>query len=282
MTAVTHMLEMTKTRSIDDLFDDGCGGGAPARHPRPTSRDLALRRYLGWWIVQSTVRPSRASRWSTRATSSAALESSPLVGSSTNMTDGSVSSSDAIETRLRWPPDSPRRATSPIRVSRHSASPKSASSRSTCNRAARGRGGGKGGGCAARQPQHSRAVARAAIVQEGRRRARSHRARLDAIGMAMSWETSRASRMVVRRRTSRRSSRARETSTSWRRPPLHSPRPPLRPSIIAAPHLGSARRAVELGQAERGDEAEALGRREPREQRVVLGGRGGGREGGFV
>lgn len=74
----------------------------------------------GWWRVVMMVRPSSASARSSRTTVRAVAESRPLVGSSSSSVDGSVSSSFAMFTRFRSPPETPLTTTpSPMRVSAH-------------------------------------------------------------------------------------------------------------------------------------------------------------------
>lgn len=59
----------------------------------------------GWWMTQSTVRPSVARVFSVLTTRSAAKESKPLVGSSANTTLGLSMSARATASRLRSPPE---------------------------------------------------------------------------------------------------------------------------------------------------------------------------------
>ncbi|KAK3927919.1 Chromosome partition protein Smc, partial [Frankliniella fusca] len=83
----------------------------------------------GWWMVQTTVRPWRASRRSTPTHCLVVDESRPLVGSSKNMTGGLLSSSRAVASRLSCPPDS-----LDVMVSRCSSSPSEYSTSSICAR----------------------------------------------------------------------------------------------------------------------------------------------------
>mmetsp|Transcript_37280 Transcript_37280/g.87170 ORF Transcript_37280/g.87170 Transcript_37280/m.87170 type:complete len:209 (-) Transcript_37280:62-688(-) len=63
------------------------------------------------------VRPASVRSLSRLTTSCAIFASRPVVGSSTSSTAGSASSSYAIDTRFRCPPESPRESTLPILVS---------------------------------------------------------------------------------------------------------------------------------------------------------------------
>lgn len=64
--------------------------------------------------METTVRPDEARRRRVDTTLRALNESSPDVGSSRKRTEESATSSVAIETRLRSPPDIPRMVSSPI------------------------------------------------------------------------------------------------------------------------------------------------------------------------
>ncbi|KAE8741160.1 hypothetical protein FOCC_FOCC013323 [Frankliniella occidentalis] len=75
--------------------------------PPATSSAVSISNTVadGWWIVQTTVRPWRASLRSTPTHCLVVDESRPLVGSSKNMTGGLLSSSRAVASLLSWPPD---------------------------------------------------------------------------------------------------------------------------------------------------------------------------------
>eukprot|EP00638_Chattonella_subsalsa_P004307 CAMPEP_0117773114 /NCGR_PEP_ID=MMETSP0947-20121206/25615_1 /TAXON_ID=44440 /ORGANISM="Chattonella subsalsa, Strain CCMP2191" /LENGTH=74 /DNA_ID=CAMNT_0005599099 /DNA_START=268 /DNA_END=488 /DNA_ORIENTATION=- len=60
-----------------------------------------------------TVRPSSATCRTARITSSAAVESSPVVGSSKNKYDGELMISTPMVKRRIWPPEMPRSFWSP-------------------------------------------------------------------------------------------------------------------------------------------------------------------------
>mmetsp|Transcript_26405 Transcript_26405/g.53637 ORF Transcript_26405/g.53637 Transcript_26405/m.53637 type:complete len:159 (+) Transcript_26405:4641-5117(+) len=73
---------------------------------------------VGLWMVQTTVRPSRARSQSNSMTSSAVRLSNPLVGSSRKRTRGLVIMARPILTRLACPPLMPRTRAEPIMVPR--------------------------------------------------------------------------------------------------------------------------------------------------------------------
>lgn len=58
----------------------------------------------GWWMLDTTVRPSAATDLSVRIRAAAVVESRPEVGSSSSRMDGSVSISVAMLTRFFSPP----------------------------------------------------------------------------------------------------------------------------------------------------------------------------------
>mmetsp|Transcript_28290 Transcript_28290/g.67246 ORF Transcript_28290/g.67246 Transcript_28290/m.67246 type:complete len:292 (-) Transcript_28290:3068-3943(-) len=62
----------------------------------------------GWWMVRTTIRPAAAMSRRLPMREAAANESSPLVGSSSMMTEGCVTISMAMLTLRRSPPEMPR------------------------------------------------------------------------------------------------------------------------------------------------------------------------------
>ena len=78
----------------------------------------------GWWMTAQTATPYEARRPSAAESSSAAVESRPEVGSSRKMSDGSATTSSPMLTRLRWPPERPRRVASPTTEWRCCVSPR--------------------------------------------------------------------------------------------------------------------------------------------------------------
>mmetsp|Transcript_95830 Transcript_95830/g.310585 ORF Transcript_95830/g.310585 Transcript_95830/m.310585 type:complete len:205 (+) Transcript_95830:1069-1683(+) len=74
--------------------------------------------YRGWWMTHSTVVPRRSAEVFMQSTTSCAVVlSRPLVGSSANSSNGCETSSMAMDTRLRWPPEMPRCSGVPTRAS---------------------------------------------------------------------------------------------------------------------------------------------------------------------
>mmetsp|Transcript_1979 Transcript_1979/g.4533 ORF Transcript_1979/g.4533 Transcript_1979/m.4533 type:complete len:201 (+) Transcript_1979:1428-2030(+) len=85
-------------------------------------------------MLRTTIRPCRARLARVSTTLRAMLLSKPEVGSSKRITEGAVSSSIAIDSRLRSPPESPRFSESPTRVFRTSERPRSSSTCETRDR----------------------------------------------------------------------------------------------------------------------------------------------------
>lgn len=75
-------------------------------------------------MVVMIARPSRAKDRSVRMSDIAVVESRPDVGSSRMITEGLISSSWPTETRLRSPPDTPRRVGPPTSVFLHFSKPR--------------------------------------------------------------------------------------------------------------------------------------------------------------
>lgn len=78
---------------------------------------------LGWWIVETTVRPDFASLLRKRITLRAVVESNPVVGSSRKMIDGLMSNSTPMEVLFFSPPEIPLISALPTYVSAHFDSP---------------------------------------------------------------------------------------------------------------------------------------------------------------
>ncbi|KAF7817222.1 Coatomer subunit beta-1 [Senna tora] len=72
-----------------------------------TSSNASNISILGWWIVQTTVRPVSTVFLTVLITIAAALASRPEVGSSMNIIDGFATSSTAIVSLLRCSVESP-------------------------------------------------------------------------------------------------------------------------------------------------------------------------------
>mmetsp|Transcript_11590 Transcript_11590/g.35861 ORF Transcript_11590/g.35861 Transcript_11590/m.35861 type:complete len:218 (+) Transcript_11590:1136-1789(+) len=78
---------------------------------RSNARKASAR---GWWMLSTHVTPPLPSAHRMSSTRRLLLESSPDVGSSRNSSPGWLSSSTAMLTRRRSPPDRPRCSTLPI------------------------------------------------------------------------------------------------------------------------------------------------------------------------
>mmetsp|Transcript_28218 Transcript_28218/g.61952 ORF Transcript_28218/g.61952 Transcript_28218/m.61952 type:complete len:204 (-) Transcript_28218:591-1202(-) len=85
----------------------------------------------GWWMEVMMVRPPEARERRVCSSLRAVVESRPLVGSSRNSTEGLMSSSWPMDTRLRSPPDTPRIMWLPMMVSLHLLRPRPCSTIST-------------------------------------------------------------------------------------------------------------------------------------------------------
>jgi hypothetical protein len=81
-----------------------------------TSSKASKMSMLGWWMVQTTVRPVSTVLRTVRITIAAARASSPLVGSSMKMMEGFATSSTAIVNRFLCSVDSPEIAGSPTKA----------------------------------------------------------------------------------------------------------------------------------------------------------------------
>ena len=82
-----------------------------------TSSKASKISMLGWWIVQTMVRPVSATFFTALITMAAALASSPVVGSSMKMIDGFATNSTAIVSRFLCSVDNPLSPATPTKAS---------------------------------------------------------------------------------------------------------------------------------------------------------------------
>ena len=73
-----------------------------------TSRSASSSASVSWWVVSTTVTPSRRSASINSHTTSRACASMPAVGSSRNTSSGRPTTAQASASRCCWPPDSRR------------------------------------------------------------------------------------------------------------------------------------------------------------------------------
>mmetsp|Transcript_6253 Transcript_6253/g.21979 ORF Transcript_6253/g.21979 Transcript_6253/m.21979 type:complete len:266 (-) Transcript_6253:423-1220(-) len=144
----SRVLSSLASSSMCSAMLTPCGHGNPmcskdftacAPEPRhttvpPASSSTWSRRRTtcddGWWMLIITMRPAPATECSSTTSPEARWASSPEVGSSRSSTLGSVTSSMAMLSRRRSPPEMPRLATPPTS---EPATPASPSSSITCS-----------------------------------------------------------------------------------------------------------------------------------------------------
>mmetsp|Transcript_19630 Transcript_19630/g.63096 ORF Transcript_19630/g.63096 Transcript_19630/m.63096 type:complete len:298 (-) Transcript_19630:1330-2223(-) len=103
--------------------------GGPSKTRQPEARRASWSNWQtmvqgGWWIVAMMVRPRSLARFSKVSTTfKAADASSPVVGSSTNMTGRFARRSMPMERRFFWPPEMPTLRPPPTTLSALAARP---------------------------------------------------------------------------------------------------------------------------------------------------------------